>query len=81
MKNEKYKHVREMKSKPTAHGKGMLATLELRCDANGLWQVNGDVCDSDTTAAVAVLNCLDSLAHQRDTKARTAAMEALVDGP
>jgi hypothetical protein len=62
------KAVREMEVRPTAHGRGLLATIELRCDDNRLWQVNGEVCGSDTEALVQVALCLDALAHEREKK-------------
>ena len=46
MKNGRnIKAVREMEVRPTVQGRGLLATIELRCDDNRLWQVNGEVAE------------------------------------
>jgi hypothetical protein len=66
VKNQKHKGVREMKTKRTKEGRGTFATIEIRCDANGLWKVNGDPCSDDLTASRLVSECMESLGDARD---------------
>jgi hypothetical protein len=68
MKNQKYKAVREMSTKRAPRDKGTLATIEICCDDNGLWRVNGDPCGDDVSAMRVVVQCVESLADSRDTR-------------
>jgi hypothetical protein len=68
MKNEGHKGVRMMKSKRAPQDKGTLATIEVRCDDNGLWQINSDPCGDDAAAMRLTLECIESLAYSRDSR-------------
>jgi hypothetical protein len=65
MKHQKDKGVREMQVERSPKDKGLVATIEVRGYDNGKWQVNGDPCRDDLTAARSVVACLEALGHAR----------------
>lgn len=65
MKNQKHKGVGDMQVQRTPKDKGLPATLVVTAYDNGKWEINGDPCQDDLTAARLVSMCLESLAHAR----------------
>jgi hypothetical protein len=66
VRHNTYKYIRELQVRETPRGRGLLTTIEVRCDDNGQWQVNGVPVPTDTDLTLAFAHIANALAHERD---------------
>lgn len=61
------KAIREANLRRTPRDKGTDAEVVLQCYDNGIWLINGELCDTDMEAVEAIVDVLRAMQKRRDT--------------